>query len=102
MRVGRLNQDHKPSKVYSSNTMTKEKNNIVEFLDTMHPRIGDVYEIDEDILVIAEHKDYKTATVRLLDPYAVYTSTKVMMSVTKFGSHNHIGNYEEMTSNLIW
>ena len=81
--------------------MTKEKNNVVEFLDKMHPRVGDVYEIDEDVLVIALHKDYKTATVQLLDPYAVYTSTKIHMSVTKFGEQNHIGNYEEITSSLI-
>lgn len=82
--------------------MSKDKNNVVEFLGTMHPRIGDVYEIDEDVLVIALDKDYKTATLQLLNPYAAYTTTKVLMSVTKFGAHNHIGNYDEITSHLIW
>lgn len=83
--------------------MPEEKSNVISFLDAMHPRIGDVYEFAEDVLVIALEKDYNKAVVKLLDTTnPARSSTRVEISIKKFGAHNHIGNYEEIMNNSNW
>lgn len=79
--------------------MTEKTNNVVHLLDRMHPIAGDVYEIDDDVLVLILNKTYEVAQVRLLTSEAYYHDTMISINTKMFTANNHVGNYNEIMSN---